>query len=73
MIKLFSKGKQLYSSLDHSSLASQTEGFTGAHIKEVFTYAALDSIRKGKDKIHNDSIVKAVKRLKEKTDIPGVV
>jgi len=70
MINLFSKGKMFHTYFDCNSLASQTKGFTGAHIKEVFVYAALDTIKKGRNSIHNESILKAIKRLKEKVDVP---
>jgi len=73
MIKLFSKGKKFYNYLDTNMLANQTKDFTGAHIKEIFIYAALDTIKNKRSKIHNDSLLKAIKRLKEKAVNSGVI
>jgi len=73
MVKLFSKGKILSRNINLDTLATQTGGFTGAHIQEVFVYAALDSLQKGYSSIKQKSLNKAVTRLKEKFKGEGIV
>lgn len=66
MLKLFSIGKKLSSDIQLTHLATITNGLTGAHIRESLTYATLDSLSRGYNQIHLDSIAKAVTRLKKK-------
>jgi len=73
MIKLFSKGKKLVPNIDLQSIANQTEDFTGAHLKEVLVYAALHTIKNKEAYIKQESLNKAIKRLRGKNHRVGVV
>jgi len=66
MIKLFSKNKKFAPGVALGNLIGQTDGLTGAHIQEIFVYAALDSLHKGSPDITMKSLEKAVRRLRDK-------
>jgi len=72
MITLFSKGKVLSTEVSLEQVAASTDGLSGAHLKEIFTYASLVSVSKGENKISKQSMDRAVLRLKIKASNPLV-
>ena len=72
MITLFSKGKMLSDEVNLEHVAAGTDGLSGAHLKEIFTYASLVSVSRGESKITKQSIDRAILRLKIKASNPLV-
>jgi cell division protease FtsH len=66
LVRLFSQDKTFDKDVSLQTIVSKTEGFTGAHIQEIFSYAALDSLKKGHPAIKQASLEKALERLRPK-------
>jgi len=69
MVELFSIGKTF--SVDSSYIASVTNGLTGAHIKEVITYATLLTLLNKKEVVSKKFIDTGLKKVKEKLIKPS--
>jgi len=66
LIHLFSKDKKLSPDWNPEDLVLKSNGLTGAHIQELFTYATLYSLQRGSKTITGESINKALVQFKEK-------
>jgi AAA+ superfamily predicted ATPase len=66
LIQLFSKDKKLCPDWNPEDLALKSNGLTGAHIQELFTYATLYSLQQGAKTITSESLNKALIHFKEK-------
>lgn len=69
LLMLFMEGKTLKENIDLKELASRTDGLTGAHLKELVTYASLLSLQREQKGITQDDIKKATQHLIEKKPI----
>ena len=72
LILLFSKGLPL-KRVDIENLVRLTEGLTGAHIREIFSYAYFRMKKEGRKFITEEDLLKAIKRLKERSARKGYV
>lgn len=65
MIKYFCVGKR-FNKVTHRDIVGMTNGFTGAYIKEVITYATLLSLKQNYPFIERKHLEKAIRQIREK-------
>lgn len=64
ILKIHSKGKPFEDAVDWDKVAKRTVGFSGADLENMLNEAAIDTARKGREKIDMASIEEAATKVK---------
>ena len=63
ILKIHSKGKKIADDVSFESIAEDTAGFTGAELANILNEAAIIATKREHEKIQNDDIEEAVKKV----------